>query len=77
LLKRDYSVFIGDVDSDVARGELPYHLKDKTREKKNGLLKMGYVDRKHFIIYQKTAIQLYRQQDTLNSGRLIRRRPGR
>ncbi len=44
MLKRDYSVFIGDVDSDVARGELPYHLKDKTREKKNGLLKMGYVD---------------------------------
>lgn len=44
LLNRDYSVFIGDVNRDVARGELPYHLKDKTREKKNGLLKMGYVD---------------------------------
>jgi len=44
LLDREDEVFVGDVDSDVSKGELPYHLSDKEREKRNAQLRLGRVD---------------------------------
>lgn len=44
LLERGDEVFVGDVDSSVSRGELPYHLSDRERERKTRQLSFGRID---------------------------------